>query len=82
MTPVKFPYKAIYVSILLHFVKEIITTHLNASDGCGIHVPESYTGWILCLGFSSKANQDMDILVPIKQVERVVVLMTCITFPN
>lgn len=64
------PYRAIYASIMMHFVRKIIARHINASAGCGIHVPESYTGWILCLGFSSKANQDMDILVPIKQVER------------
>lgn len=69
MKPVNFPYRAIYVSILLHFVKEIIATHLNASDGCGIHVPESYDGWMLCLGFASNADRDMDILVPIKHVE-------------
>lgn len=63
------PYRAIYASILLHFVKKIITRHINASAGCGIHVPESYDGWILCLGFASKADRELDILVPIKQVE-------------
>ena len=64
------PYRAIYASILMHFVRKIITRYTNASAGCGIHVPESYDGWILCLGFASKADRDMDILVPIKQVER------------
>lgn len=64
------PYGAIYASIMMHFVRKIIARHINASAGCGIHVPESYDGWMLCLGFSSKADQDMDILVPIKQVER------------
>lgn len=62
-------YNAIYVSILLAFVRKIIARHINASAGCGIHVPESYDGWMLCLGFSSKSNRDIDILVPIKQVE-------------
>ena len=63
------PYRAIYASILLHFVKKIIARHINVSAGCGIHVPESYDGWMLCLGFASKADREMDILVPIKQVE-------------
>lgn len=68
MKPVNFPYKAIYVSILLHFVKEIIATHINASSDCGIPVPESYDGWMLCLGFSSNSDGKMDILVPLKEV--------------
>ena len=68
MKPVKFPYRALYVSILLHFVKEIITTHINSSSDCGIRVPESYDGWMLCLGFSSNSDGKMNILVPIKEV--------------
>jgi hypothetical protein len=62
------PYRAIYASILMHFVRKIITRYTNASAGCGIHVPESYDGLMLCLGFSSNSDGKMNILVPIKEV--------------
>lgn len=60
-------YNAIYVSILLAFVRKIIGMYRDSFDECGIDVPHGFHGYALCLGFRISMTES-PIMVPIKIV--------------
>lgn len=76
MTEQRLPYKAIYVAIILHFVRKIISRHRNTSYILDISKLKSDNSPILCimvdisgkLNNTSAGNTETTIAIPIKEV--------------